>query len=91
MAETSSPPASSTSDPKSMKEVPADLSSQFRNFDDPETHRALVDEALGQNTANFAVRFGVHHSEIATNLNAADMQTLLQTSEDKNESEVTWM
>lgn len=79
-------------DPKNMKEVLADLSSQFRNFDDPDTYRALADEALSQNTANFAVRFGVDHSEIATNLNCDDMCTLLYTSADKkNESVVTWM
>lgn len=79
-------------DPKNMKEVLADLSSRFHDFDDPNTSRALVDEALDKNTANFAVRFGVDHSEIATNLHYDDMRTLLQTSADKkNESIVTWM
>lgn len=79
-------------DPKNMKEMLDDLSSRFRNFDDPETYRGLVDEALSQNTANFAVRFGVDHSEIATNLKCDDMRTLLQSSVDKkNESIITWM
>lgn len=79
-------------DPKNIKEMLADLSSLFHDFDDPATYRGLVDEALSQNTANFAVRFGVEHSEIATNLNSQDMRTLLQTSADKkNENVVTWM
>lgn len=79
-------------DPKQIKEMLADLSSQFRNFDDARTYRELVDEALSQNTANFAVRFGVEDSEIATNLTCDNMRMLLQTSADKkNENVVTWM
>lgn len=80
-------------DPKQMKEMLADLSSQFRNFDDPATYCSLVDEALRQNTANFAVRFGMDHSEIATNLTSDNMRTLLANTapENKNESVVTWM
>lgn len=78
-------------DPMSALELLSELSSKFLNFDDATTYRGLVDQALSQNTANFAVRFGLDQSEIAINLKPRDLQTLLAVQAKKEDDNVTWM
>lgn len=83
----------SQDDPKSAKEITADLFAQFHNFDDPDTYDDYMKQATSKTTANFAVRFGVEKAEIAINLEEQDLGALLQVqAENKDDSIVcTWM
>lgn len=78
-------------DPKNAKEILSELSDKFHNFDDPHTYEVLMNDALRETTANFAVRFGVDKSEIAVNLNEQDLGALLQVQADEKNDMTTWM
>lgn len=77
--------------PKNAKEILTELSDKFSNFDDPQTYEVLMNDALRETTANFAVRFGVDKSEIAVNLNEQDLGALLQVQADDKNDLTTWM
>lgn len=78
-------------DPKNAKQILSELSDKFHNFDDPQTYEVLMNDALRETTANFAVRFGVDKSEIAVNLNEQDVGALLQVQADEKNDLTTWM
>lgn len=78
-------------DPKNAKEILTELSDKFHNFDDVHSYEALMNDALQEDTANFAVRFGVDKSEIAINLNEQDLGALLQVQADDKNDLTTWM
>lgn len=78
-------------DPKNAKEILTELSDKFHNFDDPQTYEVLMNDALKETTANFAVRFGVDKSEIAVNLNDQNLGALLQVQADDKNDLTTWM
>lgn len=78
-------------DPKNAKEILTELSDKFHNFDDPTTYEILMNDALGETTANFAVRFGVDKAEIAVNLNEQDLGALLQVQAKEKNDLTTWM
>lgn len=87
-------PADSTTRPVANdgpKNALTDLSDKFHNFDDIQTYEALMNDALGENTANFAVRFGVDKAEIAINLNEQELGALLQVQADGKDDLTTWM
>ncbi|KAJ4413778.1 hypothetical protein N0V82_008322 [Gnomoniopsis sp. IMI 355080] len=78
-------------DPKNAKEILSELFDKFHNFDDVHSYEALMNDALREDTANFAVRFGVDKSEIAIDLNEQDVGALLQVQADDKNDLTTWI
>lgn len=90
-ADSTSPRPVAQHDPKNAKDILTELSDKFYNFDDAQTYEALMNDALKENTANFAVRFGVDKAEIAVDLTEQDLGALLQVQADGKDDLTTWM
>lgn len=78
-------------DPKTARQILTELSDKFHKFDDADTYQQYVEQALSEQTSNFAVRFGVQEAEIAIGLNDQDVGALLQVQAEGKEEKVTWM
>ena len=63
---------------------------RFADFDDEQTYNDSQSRALLERTRNFVVQFGKEEAQIAFNLDADDVQTLLETP-NPVERPVRWM
>jgi hypothetical protein len=63
---------------------------QFADFDDKQTYNDSQSRALLERTRNFVVQFGKEEAQIAFDLDADDVQTLLDTPSPV-ERPVRWM
>ncbi|CAN8099062.1 unnamed protein product [Discula destructiva] len=78
-------------DPKNAKQFEAELLNKFQKFDDKETYRRVVKDALSVKTNNFAVRFDADEADIAIDLDAQEVGALLQVQAEMKVEKVTWI